>query len=233
MQEETHDTNRLELQVGLTASPVLHVEKKDVVSFELPATGSVATGGFSLSFTTTVPYTLLSKVIDGVMAGKRIVISEGFFANHIVVKNISLKSFNEDGVLITCQFTGSFTGTVLFRGKPVYNASLKTVDVGALTYELQTKNLLLKGARWLLAGRIEKELKKATSISLAGYFAKLQLAMENYLNREWTKGITGAGNITELTLMGISALPDYLSLQATCSGNLRINISANELGFLG
>jgi hypothetical protein len=100
-----------------------------------------------------------------------------------------------------------------------------------LDYDLQTKNLLLKGAKWLFAAKIETELKKAASINLSTYFDTAKTALNEYLNKEWTKGIKGAGSVTDLRLINAEALPQHLLLRTACTGNLSIKISEFNLGF--
>lgn len=221
------------MQVGLAASPA--------VSFRTAGSGAGAwqqesdggAGAFTITVDTTLQYALLNQTLNDLIAGRRITLSEGFFSNYIVVKECMVRCYKDDQLLITCHFAGSFTGTVFLTGKPVYNAFTRTVDMQALAYKLQTKSLLLKGAKWLLAGRIEKEIKKVTSVSLAAYFVKAQTALEKEINKEWTNGITGGGNIRDLQLVRIAALPQHLLLQAMCTGNLHLTVSVNNLNFLG
>ncbi|HEY1022704.1 MAG TPA: DUF4403 family protein, partial [Flavisolibacter sp.] len=85
------------------------------------------------------------------------------------------------------------------------------------------------GAKWLFASKIETELKKASRIPLAGYFDTAQQSLNQYLNREWTKGISGSGTIDDLRLVRAEALPQHLFLRTACSGKLRVTVSEISL----
>jgi hypothetical protein len=232
MQNLTANNDLLNINIGLTASPVVSFEKKTTVAPPLPNLQSTAgTGGFSIYLDAALQYDSLSRVINGYMAGKRFEISEGLLARHVVVNNVTVAGNEEGHLLLKVNFSGSFNGAAFFTGKPVYNPESKTLEMHNLDYDLQTKNLLLKGAKWLFAAKIETELKKAASINLSTYFDTAKTALNEYLNKEWTKGIKGAGSVTDLRLLNAEALPQHLMLRTACTGNLSIKISEFNLGF--
>ncbi|HET7898168.1 MAG TPA: DUF4403 family protein, partial [Flavisolibacter sp.] len=168
---------------------------------------------------------------NGYLAGKRFDLTDGLLAQHIVVQQVSLAGNEEGKLLIKLDFTGSFNGTAFFAGKPTYNAAAQTLEVQDLDYDLQTKNLLLKTAKWLFNKKIESELKKASTISLSAYFETAQKALNTYLNQEWAKGIKGSGSVKDLHLVSAQALPQHLLIKTACSGNLSIQVSEPDLAF--
>ena len=232
MQNLTANNDLLNISIGITASPLVSFEKTAPATTPLPNLSTASTpGGFSVYLDAALQYDSLSRVVNGYMAGKRFDITDGLFAKHIVVKEVTMAGNNNGTLLIKVDFTGSFNGTAFFNGSPVYNGATKTLEVQNLDYDLETKNLLLKGAKWLFAGKIENELKKASSIDLSGYFAAAQTSLNTYLNKEWTKGIRGSGSVNELTLVDAKALPQHLLLRTACAGKLSIKISEIDLHF--
>jgi len=171
----------------------------------------------------------LSRVVNGYMAGKRFDVSEGVFKKHIIVKQVTVASDPAGRMLIKLDFTGSFNGTTFFTGNPVYNPGNKTIEVKDLDYDLQTKNLFLKTAKWLFAGKIESELKKNTTINLTSYFDSAQKSLNAYLNKEWSKGIKGSGNVKDLKVVSVQPLPQHILIKTACSGNLSVQISEIDL----
>lgn len=231
MQELHADKDLLNITIGITAAPVVQFEKAASSSTPLPnLTPATPAGGFTVYLDAALPYDSLSRVVNGYMAGKRFDVSEGLFAKHIVVKEVTVAGNTEGHLLLKVDFTGSFNGTAFFTGKPAYDAESQTLAVEDLDYDLQTKNLLLKGAKWLFASKIETELKKASRIPLAGYFDTAQQSLNQYLNREWTRGISGNGTIDDLRLVRAEALPQHLFLRTACSGKLRVTVSEISLG---
>jgi hypothetical protein len=232
MQNLSAHNELLNITIGITASPVVSFEKANASATTVPnLTPASSPGGFSVYLDAALQYDSLSRVVNGYMAGKRFEVSEGLFARHIVVKEVTLAGNAEGNLLIKVDFTGSFNGTAFFNGKPMYNTTNRSLEVQDLDYDLQTKNLLLKGAKWLFASKIEAELKKASRIPLGAYFDTAQQALNQYLNREWTRGVRGSGSVKELQLLQAQALPQHIFLRTLCTGSLRVNISEMDLSF--
>jgi hypothetical protein len=120
---------------------------------------------------------------------------------------------------------------LIFTGKPVYNPDKKLIEVQNLDYDLQTKNLFLKTAKWLFSSKITSELKKYSSIDLTSYYDSASKTMNSWLNREWTKGIKGSGSITDLKLTAVYALPEHLLIRSNCVGKLNVLVSEMEMNF--
>jgi hypothetical protein len=232
MQNLSANNDLLNITIGITATPVVSFEKGSGATIPVPnLTPSNSAGGFSVYLDAALQYDSLSRVVNGYMAGKRFDVSEGLFAKHIVVKEVTMAGNTEGNLLIKVDFSGSFNGTAFFNGKPTYNTATQTLEVQDLDYDLQTKNLLLKGAKWLFASKIETELKKASSIPLGSYFDTARQQLNQYLNQEWTKGIRGSGSIKELQLVQAQALPQHLFLRTVCTGNLSVAVTEMDLSF--
>ncbi|WP_162944955.1 DUF4403 family protein [Flavisolibacter nicotianae] len=232
MQNLSASNDLLNMSIGITASPVVSFIKAAPASTPLPdLTAANSPGGFSIFLEAALQYDSLSRVVNGYMAGKRFDLSEGLFARHIVVDNVTLAGNSEGNLLIKLDFSGSFNGSAFFNGRPTYNAATQTIEVQNLDYDLQTKNLLLKTAKWLFNGKIESELKKAASIPLGTYFASAQKSLNGYLNREWAKGIKGSGTVKDLHLVSAEALPQHLLIKTACAGDLRVQVSEINLNF--
>lgn len=232
MQNLNAQNDLLNINIGITASPAVTFEKPTGIRSQVPNLSAAANpGGFSVYLDAALQYDSLSRVVNGYMAGKRFEVSEGIFKKHIVVKEVTVAANPQGRMLIKVDFTGSFNGTAFFTGNPVYNPANKTIEVQDLDYDLQTKNVLLKTAKWLFSGKIEEELKKNTTINLTGYFDSAQKSLNTYLNREWMKGIKGSGNIRELKVVRVQPLPQHIYITTACSGNLSVQVSEIDLTF--
>lgn len=231
MQNLDAHNDLLNITIGITASPVVQFEKVNKLTTPVPnLTPAPPAGGFTVYLDAALAYDSLGRVVNGYMAGKRFDVSEGLFAKHIVVKEVTVAGNAEGNLLLKVDFTGSFNGTAFFSGKPHYNTESETLEVANLDYDLQTKNLLLKGAKWLFAAKIESELKKASRIPLGPYFDSAQQTLTQSLNREWTKGIRSTGVIDDLKLVSAEARTAHLFIRTACSGKLQVNISEIDLG---
>lgn len=230
MQNINAKNNLLNISIGISATPVVSFARPDATVSMVPnLMAANHPGGFNIYLEAALQYDSLSNVINGYLAGKRFDISEGLFKKHIVIDSAAVTG-NENGDLqIRVNFQGSFTGTVFFTGKPVYNAETKTIEVHELDYDLQTKNLLLKTAKWLFNHRIINELKKYTSFEMNDYYSTATATLNTWLNKEWTKGIKGSGAVSDLKLTAVHALPQHLLIRSNCVGKLNILVSELDL----
>lgn len=232
MQNINAKNDLLNVNIGISATPVISFAKPDATVSPVPDLSTVNNpGGFNVYLEAALQYDSLSKVMNGYLATKRFDITEGLFKKHIIIEHTSVSGNEKGDLLIKVDFSGSFDGTVFFTGQPVYNAEKKTIDVQNLDYDLKTKNLLLKTAKWLFNKRIIGELKKYTSINLSAYYDTASKTLNTWLNREWTKGIRGVGAVNELKLTAVQALPQHLLIRSNCVGKLSVAISEIDLKF--
>lgn len=220
MPERTGTDALLQLNLTLHLSPSVSVAKEVPVALTSDEPGS-----FLLHADAALQYASFSQVLRDLLTGKRIELSEGLFAKHVVIKNVRVSGGPSQTVLLHVDFSGSFKGAATFSAVPVYNQETASIILLHLRYNLQTSNLLLKGARLLFASRIEKELKKITRFPVGPLFTQIETEITALLSKEWRKGIKGAGAVKDLRLTGIEALPEHLLLRVSCEGSLQIIFS--------
>lgn len=232
MQNINAKNDMLNINIGISATPVISFEKPQNAHTPVPDLNQTEnSGGFNIYLEAALQYDSLSRVMNGYLVNKRFDLSDGIFKKHIIVRNTNVSGDENGNLIIRLDFDGSFDGTAYFTGKPVYNPDKKTIEVQDLDYDLKTKNLLLKTAKWLFNNRIITELKKYTSFDLTQYYDTATKTLNTWLNREWTKGISGSGNVSELKLTSVYALPQHLAIRSNCVGKLSVLVSEVSFKF--
>ncbi|MGZ3923661.1 MAG: DUF4403 family protein [Flavisolibacter sp.] len=222
----------LNINIGISATPVVSFERPVMGTSLVPNLANANNpGGFDIYLEAALQYDSLSNVLNGYLVNKRFDVGEGLLKKHIIIENTSVTGDENGNMNISVDFTGSFDGKVEFVGKPVYNPEKKTIEVQDLDYDLKTRNLLLNTAKWLFNQKIISELKKYTSFDLTQYYDTASKTMNDWLNREWTKGIRGSGSITDLKLTAVYALPQHLLIRSNCVGKLNVVVSELNLKF--
>ncbi len=222
----------LHIDIGISATPVVSFVKPDVPASSVPnLTPANHPGGFNVYLEAALQYDSLSQVLNGYLVNKRFELSDGLFKKHVIIEKTHVTGDEKGHLVIRLDFNGSFAGTVYFTGKPVYNPEKKLIEVQDLDYDLTTKNLLLKTAKWLFSKRIISELKKYTSFDMSKYYDTATQSLNTWLNREWTKGISGKGAVNELKLTSLYALPEHLLIRSNCTGKLDVRVSEINLKF--
>ena len=220
----------LNINIGITATPVVSFAKPAVAPSIVPAlTNANNPGGFNIYLEAALQYDSLSQVLNGYLVNKRFDVAEGIFKKHIIIRNTAVSGDEQGNMNIKVDFTGSFDGTAYFTRKPSYNPEKNTIEVQDLDYDLKTKNLLLKTAKWLFNKRIINELKNYASFDLSQYYDTASKALNTWINREWTKGIKGSGAVTDLKLTSVYALPQHLLIRSNCAGKLSVTVSEIDM----
>jgi hypothetical protein len=220
----------LSINIGISATPAVSLTRPDAPATAVPnLTTANNPGGFNIYLEAALQYDSLTTVLNSYMLHKRFDVSDGLLKNHIVIEDTKVSGDTTGNLLIKLDFSGSFKGTVTFFGKPSYDVAAKSIVVENMEYDLQTKNLLLKTAKWLFSSRITSELKKYATFSLASYYDTATNVMNTWLNKEWTKGIRGSGAVSGLTLTAVHAQPQHLLIRSNCVGKLEVQV--NEVDF--
>jgi hypothetical protein len=220
----------LNINLGISASPLVSFARPDVSFSPVPDLSTANNpGGFNIYLEAALQYDSLSRVMNSYMWNKRFDFNEGFVKNHIIIQQTEVSGDTLGNLVLKVDFTGSFNGTAFFKGKPSYNTDKKSIEVIDMDYDLRTKNILLNTAKWLFNKRILAELKNYTTFSLANYYDTASKTLNDWLNREWTKGIRGSGAINDLKLTSVYALPQHLLIRSNCVGKLNVMVSEIDL----
>jgi hypothetical protein len=232
MENLNAQNDQLSIQFGIVASPVLSFSPPSATPLPVPdLTPSGGSGGFNVHLEAALQYDSLSHLLQGLMQGKTFELADGVFQKQITVKNASIHATPDSLLQVNISFTGSFNGQLELTGRPVYHDSTRQLVVQDLEYNLKTKNILLKTAKWLFNKKILSELNKYTVFDLTEYYGQASQTLNTWLNREWAKGIRGTGTIKKLALTGIMVQPGQLLLRSHCAGDLRVDISNVDFSF--
>lgn len=220
----------LNISIGISATPVVSLARPAEAGTAVPNLSNAAhPGGFNIYLEAALQYDSLSTVLNQYMLHKRFDIADGLFKKYVVVEGVKVSSDTTGNLRFQLDFSGSFVGTAVFIGKPYYDPAKKTIEVQELEYDLQTKNLLLKGAKWLFSKKITSELKQYTTFPMQPYYDSAAKTINEWLNKEWTKGIRGNGAVSDLKITGLWALPDHLKIRTNCAGKLAVVVNEINL----
>lgn len=212
-----HTQPPLHATITLKAAPAL------VFAQALPGESTLPgpANSFTISVDVAVSYDMLANAANGFLAGRRFNLNEGFLAQHIVVQNCRFMAANGK-LAAQVAFTGSLAGSVFLTGRPVFNPSEKTLVLQDVSYEIETNNLLLKGAKWIFNKIILDEIKKHADIDVSTQLQKAQSAIESAINKTWMPGLQSSGTVTLVTVTGITPAANQLVLHTQCNGTLQV-----------
>lgn len=232
MSVSTGSAHLLNLSINILASPEFTFENNSG-HFAAPnlAAGKPAPQQLQLTVSGVLQFAEIEAALNRALLNRSIEISEGFMNSHVVVENLSLTANNAGILAVALQFDGSFAGTLVVSGRPFYHTETETLQLQEANYDLKTKNLLLKTARWLFSKRISAALQNHAAFQLSAYKQKAIAALNGYLNRNWNNAVTSSGKVQLLNINSIAAQPAGLQISSTCSASLSLSIALPDLRF--
>lgn len=161
---------------------------------------------------------------------KKELLGQKFEQGKKYIKIEDIDFFGKNGKMVfVLTVSGSVKGVLYFTGIPFYNKDNKTIEIKESDFELNTKNVLLKSANWLVHGTILKKMEPYLKFPVASYIDTLKTDVNKQIeNYEVQKGIFLKGKINDVTIKEIYILPDNLKLSGTVKGSADLFI--NSLG---
>ncbi len=217
----------LYVNLALAARPVISLEKPLQQNSWLPAMADQGyRPGFNIFMDAFLHYDSLSRILNSQLAGKTFDLNKGPLRKKFTVRNCLLYGADNEKLIIKIEFGGTDEGVLYLVGKPVYDAATKMLEVRNIDFDIRSKDAVLKAADWLFNKRIVTEISRHTRYDLSAYIDSAKAGINLQLNRQWMPGISSAGVIEDLSLVGIYPLTRYLVIRSNYSGNLAINVES-------
>ncbi|SDE32090.1 DUF4403 family protein [Niabella drilacis] len=222
--------NQLQISVGLAAKPVVRFEKPGTVTAPVPHISNFSRNrGFQVYTDLVMNYDSLSRILTSQIAGKEFTFSKAFIKKRFIFLECRLLGSRDNRLIMQVKFTGSNDGYFYVTGKPLYYADSKTLQVADVDFDIRSRDALLKTADWLFSKKITGEIEKMARYDLGTLLATAATNINQQLNRQFMKGISGSGNVKDITVAGIFPQADWLAVRAYCSGAFLLNVAGLDL----
>ncbi len=120
---------------------------------------------------------------------------------------------------------GSVKGTIFLSGKPYFNAADTTLRIRELKFDLKTRNLWIKSAKWLFNGKMERTLTEAIAIPFNSNIREIEKNLTGYLNhRKLGYGFEINGKLNKISVSDLLLTPESVKANMLLSGKLSIGI---------
>jgi hypothetical protein len=121
-------------------------------------------------------------------------------------------------------FEGSKNGVFYLTALPVFDTLTQKISMENMSFEIETKSLLLNTARWLFNDRILQELEKNAIFDLNPYLIDAQRTIIKELNVPLTKEVDMSGSIDDMRIKEIFLTSNYLILRSELKGQLKLKM---------
>lgn len=215
----------LHISLGISARPRISFQKTPEIQTLVPNISDFRQrSGFSIYTDAVMNYDSLSRILNREMYKKRIDMEN--VGKHIIVENCVLYGVGSEQLVCKLQFSGSASGELYLTGKPVYEQSTDRLLIKDLEYDLNTRNMLLRTAKWLFNRKIINELNKYAVFSISENTREILQAMNEQMNKTWENGIQTGGRLNKLQLVNVYPEEDNLVLRFHTQGELSVKIES-------
>lgn len=140
------------------------------------------------------------------------------------IENINIYGVGEKAY-IKLLLAGAVRGEVYLSGIPRYNSLSDELYFDALDFDINTRNVLMKSASWLLKGAIQNKLKQTLRFSFSSEINQLRKTIRESLNTISYKDLlTINGTLENFVISDILIKEDKFVLIFEATGQAKINI---------
>lgn len=179
-----------------------------------------SSGGFELTIDIGAPYDSLNKILQKELVGKVIELDKRI----VRFENVKVHSTQDQRLNIEVEISGTKKGTLFFTGTPVFHSITQEISIPDLTFDVKTRSVLLKSAKWLFSDRIEKELRKAATFNFTQQLEDIKSTLSKELNSEIEPGVFLNGNIHHLEILDIYPFTHQLYIRLRTKGELSLKM---------
>lgn len=210
----------LNFSVGLTAIPTIQSSPWNKPTTGLPNLTPYKKGnGFEVYTDLKMSYDSLSKQLYDIMK------TESFALGKEKINITSLKLFPAGEKLgVEVGFAGTKKGTFYLLGVPTFEHTKNQIALKNVEYDIATKNVLIKTAKWMMDETIRKKLEAQMVFDVSDLMNLTKKSIGESLNQTLDGGIKIQGKLKSLEISGWSLQQDALWVRAKSLGDLSVNI---------
>ncbi len=150
----------------------------------------------------------------------------GFGKKKVTIEDIQLTK-EGDLLAIRVLTSGDYSGWLLLKGIPSYNQKKNQLEIKDIEFSLDTKNFLLKSAKWLFNGLLTNKLEGSMIYPLKDDLALLKKQLQTQLsNYKIQEGIFLTGKVAQITVKKAYLDTTALMLGVQLDGEVKILIEA-------
>jgi hypothetical protein len=119
-------------------------------------------------------------------------------------------------------FEGTKRGVFYLLGSPHFDNSKNVLALKNVEYDLRTKNVLIKTAKWLLDETIRKKLESQMVFDMSDLVTLTKKSINESLNQTIANGIKTQGKLKSLELVDWSLQTDAIWVRAKTLGDIGV-----------
>lgn len=209
------------IDLNMTFQPVVSTNPPEIKKTPLPLLSEhKRSDGFNIDLDIVASYDSLSSILSSELAGKKVMIKK----NEVIFDSISIQGAANTQLTIKVAFSGKKKGTLYLVGTPEFDSLTQIISFPDLTFDLATKNALLKSAKWMFNSKITDIMRQNARFDLNPHLEEMKKIVQKEMNREISKGVKLSGKVESIALDGIFPNHENLVIRVNSTGSLKLNL---------
>lgn len=207
----------------LKANPII-ASINNRQNIELPNLTNFSNGtDFTINLDVKLSNDSLSKVLTDAIISKKQEFKWFIFKRTFIADSAKIYSIDNSKIAVKLNFRGTKRGSLYFIGTPTLSSDKLNFSFPDASFDLATKDLLLKAAKWLFSNKITGLLREKARFGLSSKINDVRKKIDENINRQ-IDSIVLQGNVTVLSLNDIYPTKGGIALRISTTGNLSISV---------
>lgn len=218
----TFSKNQVDVDLNLNVAPMVVTEKLSIPNTSLPDMQPYKqTSGLNMMLDINASFDSLTSIVNNSMKGQTF----DFKKKKVIIKSIRIKGAIDSTIVFEVTFDGSKKGTVFLVGRPRINEEKQTISIEDIGFDIQTKSVLLKTAKWMFNDKIINEISKSANYDLSVILNDAKQTISKQLNGPITEGVEMKGDIKDIKVKSIHVTNSHMVVRTNIIGDLKLKLN--------
>jgi len=179
---------------------------------------------FKINLLTDIPYSTINRKIKEEIGDSLFV----FGNRKIRFETFRVYGTNEK-MAVETRVSGSINGDLYLTGIPYFNAEDTTLRIRELKFDLKTRNLAMKSAKWLFNGKIERAITRSVAIPFKSNISGIEQQIKSvFYHYQLGYGFELNGRLTRLSVSELYLSPESVKANVIFSGKLSLGLGESR-----
>ena len=176
--------------------------------------------GFDIQLQFLSGYDSLNQIINRELAGYKLNLGK----NEIIFDSVMVQGAQGKKLNLRVQFSGDKKGILYLLGTPVFDQNMQIISFPDLEFDLESKNLLLKSAKWMFTPMITDVIREKAVFDLKPHLEEARKMLDNELNAEITEGVFIKAKTEKIGIEGIYPNRNSLLIRIDLTGTISVKM---------
>lgn len=221
MSQLDFENKKVQLNLNLKIAPFVSTNPTDIPKISLPNLSEYhKEKGLDMTLDIRTSYDSLSSFVNQSFKGYEFEIKN----KKITVQQLVVFGTLDSKMVLKMTFDGVKNGVLYLIGTPKLDAENQKIYLEEVEFDVKTKSILLKSAKWLFSERIIQEIKKYAVFDLASMVSDAKNTINNQLNATITKGVYMNGKVEDIFIRDLYLDSRNLIVRTNFQGELKLKI---------